>query len=206
MRIPVWLLLIGLLLLPVIAAPVTAKVTGNVTAVHITTLPNGSRTYSNGTYWITWGPIGNHTVGDKFFINATTNLTAGTALSYSYFPYTYHCHLKVCNDTGWGIWNYTTIAAGDSPQPNSISIWMDTTELRGGDMDFMFQLQPKFPTVPSEYNAFSDGFYITGNLLTLPVTQSASPTRSPVPLILIPVALLGSAWIVIMKREQGRSP
>jgi hypothetical protein len=205
MRIPVWLLLIGLLLLPVIAAPVTAKVTGNVTAVHITTLPNGSRTYSNGTYWITWGPIGNHTVGDKFFINATTNLATGTVLGYSYFSENFPCHQKVCNSTGWGIGNLTTIEAGDLPHPNSTSIWIDTTGLRGGDMIFMFGLRSS--TVSPEFNtAIYGDFIMTGNLLTLPITQSPSPTRSSVPLILIPVALLGSAWIVIMKREQGRSP
>ena len=53
-------------------------------AVNFTTMPDGSTNISNGTYWITWNPVGPHVVGDTFFINGTTNLSAGTKLDYTY--------------------------------------------------------------------------------------------------------------------------
>lgn len=189
--------MIGLLLIMTIMMPATAR-------MNVTTLDNGTRTYSNGTYWITWSPIGNHTVGDKFFINATTNLPAGTVFGYGYFSANFPCHQKVCNDTGWAIWDYTIIVAGDHPKSNYMSIWIDTTGLHGDDMYFMFG--PIMSTLPPEYRAFYEDFIITGSLLTLPVTPGPSPTRSPVPFILTPGALFGAAWIVIVRRKRGIAP
>jgi hypothetical protein len=38
--------------------------------------------FSNGSYWIKWDRIGNHTVGDQFIVNATTNFPAGTIIHF----------------------------------------------------------------------------------------------------------------------------
>jgi hypothetical protein len=39
--------------------------------------------------WIKINPIGNHSIGDKFSVNATTNLAAGNELIYGIYPIDY---------------------------------------------------------------------------------------------------------------------
>jgi hypothetical protein len=182
-----------------ITMPVTAK-------INVTHLPDGSTRFSNGTYWITWDPIGEHVVGDKFFINATTNLSAGTEFEYTFTTFEIICHQKVCNDSGWGTGGFTTIVTGDTTQYNHISIWIDTTGFRSGNYYFKFLLATS--NISTEYNAFYDGreCLLDNNLLSLPTTQTPIPTKTFIPVSITVVALLGSAFIFIMIKKREKFP
>jgi trimeric autotransporter adhesin len=72
--------------------------------------PGITDTYTNATLileepWIQINPLGNHTIGDKFTINVTTNLAVGNELIYSLNPVDYRQPKNIRPDieppTGW---------------------------------------------------------------------------------------------------------
>jgi len=199
MNINTRLFFIGVVLFLMITMPVTA-------AMNVTKLDDGRTMFSNGTYWITWDPIGEHVVGDKFFINATTNLSAGTEFEYIFTTFEIICHQKVCNDTGWGTGGFITVDAGNTTLPNSVSIWIDTTGFRNGNYYFNFLLATS--NVSTEYNAFYDNkeFFIVNNILRSPAIQAPPLTKLSIPVSIVFIAVLGSAFIFLMIKRREKFP
>jgi len=187
--------LIGVVLFLMITMPVTA-------AMNVTKLDDGRTMFSNGTYWITWDPVGEHVVGDKFFINATTNLSAGTKFVYNFLADSYDaCHTKICNkkfiDITEGI---VIVEPGNSFSPNTISILINTTSFKSDNYHFIFNIISS--NYSKEYDAFSSPVYgIVNNPVSLQVTQTPIPTKSSLSFILT-LGALGSAWIVIMIKRR----
>jgi hypothetical protein len=111
-----WLSLIGILLTVVLVIPVSAE------SVY-TRFDNGSTLVGNGSYWMLWEPVGNHTVGDRFFVNGTTNLPEGTVLAYQFFNWHY---TRIKNPGTGGVF---IIGPGGNANYNIFSFIVNTTDL-----------------------------------------------------------------------------
>ncbi|MDD1727904.1 MAG: hypothetical protein LUQ50_02395 [Methanospirillum sp.] len=192
--------------------------------VNITTLPDGSTKFSNGTYWITWDYTGPHVVGDQFFINATTNLSAGTTLEYSFSAATADaCHFKNCNHPIWATDGLITVESGTAISPNITSILINSTGFKSDNYYFSFMMISS--NVSTEYNAFPGPGYGIVDISSLspsmqnitqltqsqtsiasPLTTDNTRMRSPLPITLTLVALLGCIGIVLMMKKQEQFP
>jgi len=115
------ILILGVLFLLVMAVPVSAELTFQKT-------DDGKELISNGSYWIKWDPVSDHVVGDKFFINVTTNFPVGTKLGVEYF-YSDYYSVKV-QGTGGEI---TVALGGNISDYNVSSIFINTTGLQSGE-------------------------------------------------------------------------
>ncbi|MDD1727907.1 MAG: hypothetical protein LUQ50_02410 [Methanospirillum sp.] len=215
MKFSLKLLFAGLVFAVLLIMPAMAE-------VNITTLADGSTKFSNGTYWIIWEPIGPHVVGDSFFVNGTTNLSAGTKLYYTYMAENWDtCHTKICK----GPYYYTLdgLAAVESrvaASPNTISLLINTTDFKSDNYSLIFGMYSS--NTSAEYDAFAGpgGFGSVNNLNLLsalatpnttgfpvvtPPASTAPPTskRAPVPISVTFGAILGSAVMVRIMKQNG---
>jgi hypothetical protein len=72
------LLIVAIVVMGLAVVPATAE-------LKTTQTDDGKTLISNGTYWISLDPIGDHIVGDQFFINGTTNSPEGNNLMIEMF-------------------------------------------------------------------------------------------------------------------------
>ena len=120
-----------------------------------TTQTDGGKTLiSNGTYWISWDPIGDHIVGDQFFINGTTNLSAGTEIYYQFFAPTGGCHTKICNRKNAGTGGDIIFEPSITPGINKFSISINTTDWQNNVYIFLFDMIRSSSHNPAEIDAF----------------------------------------------------
>jgi hypothetical protein len=114
------LVIAGILVMALVIMPATAD-------LKTTQTDDGKTLISNGTYWISWDPIGDHIVGDQFFINGTTNLSAGSEIYYQFFAPTGGCHTKICTGKSPGAGGDIIIEPSNTPGINKFSIFINTT-------------------------------------------------------------------------------
>lgn len=180
--------------------------------VKVTTLADGSTKFSNGTYWITWEPIGPHVVGDTFFVNGTTNLSAGTELYYTYMAENWDtCHTKICKDSYYyTLDGLATVESRAAASPNTLSFLINTTNFKSDNYYLMFGMYSSNFSVESDAFAGPGGFRISKDPLLSPATLNSTPSigtapptskRTPVSTILIFYALLGCIGIVLMRKR-----
>ncbi|MDD1727905.1 MAG: hypothetical protein LUQ50_02400 [Methanospirillum sp.] len=193
-------LLATLMLTVMIILPVTAE-------INFTTLPDGSTKISNGTYWIAWERIGPHIVGDTFFVNGTTNLSAGTEIDYTFGAVSAdYCHTKICNNTYGGAGGSLIIQPGTDGSPNITSILINSTGFKSDEYYFTFMIISS--AVPAEYDAFAGpGFGFTNISLFSSSSNTVPPTskKAPVPIIVTFGALLGCIGISLMLKKRRRN-
>ena len=149
------ILIIGLLLIIVTAMPVMAE-------LNITCLDDGKTLVTNNSYWILWNRISPHNlsdalvhnVGDSFYINATTNLSAGTVIKYEFFDATPRNTPKHPNDSelSYLITGETIVKPGNGLN-NSISIY---TTIPNNPKGWIFDLN--YYTISSESTTQVDAF------------------------------------------------
>jgi hypothetical protein len=122
------LLLVGIILSLILVIPVSAE-------LKFQENDDGSELISNGSYWIKWDHVSDHVIGDKFFINTSTNFPVGTKLLVEYENSNYFG----LNVPGTG--GESTIAFGDNiSRNNQSSNLLDTTGLREGQYYLLFEI------------------------------------------------------------------
>lgn len=115
---------------------------------------DGKTLISNGTYWISWDPIGDHIVCDQFFINGTTNLSVGTEIYYEFFAPTGGCHTKICTGKSPGTGGDIIFEPSITPGINKFSILINTTDLQNNVFIFLFNMIRSPSHNPAEVDAF----------------------------------------------------
>jgi hypothetical protein len=140
------LFIVTILVLALIIVPATAE-------LKTTQTDDGKTLISDGTYWISWDPIGDHIVGDQFFINGTTNLSNRTVIYYQFFAPTGGCHTKICNRKSAGVGEYITPTPDDSSGVNTFSIFINTTDFQSNEFVFSFSV------ISSDDTEVVDAFY-----------------------------------------------
>ncbi len=141
------LVIVGILVMALVIMPATAD-------LKTTQTDDGKTLISNGTYWISWDPIGDHIVGDQFFINGTTNLSAGSEIYYQFFAPTGGCHTKICNRKNAGTGGDIIFEPSISPGINKFSILINTTDWQNNVFIFSFDMIRSSSHNPEEVDAF----------------------------------------------------
>ena len=103
------------------AVPVSAD-------VKVQKTDDGKELISNGSYWMKWDPVSDHVVGDKFFVNFTTNFPVGTQLSVEY-RLIYYANVRV---PGTGVTS-TVEPSRNVSGYNISSTLINTTGLQTGE-------------------------------------------------------------------------
>ena len=204
------LLIAGILLVSLLIMPAFAEVTINRTA-------DGKMHYANGTYWLTWDRIDNHTTEDVFFVNATTNLTPGTVILYEFLDPSVQCHTKICTDPGTGATGLVTIEKGPVSGINTLSILINTTGFRSNyypvgrdyypvDEYYIFDFYVYSSPVPDETNIFPGGYIVNAFINIYPdgTRGSNTPSASPLSITGICSALLLTSGIILWIRRRGK--
>ena len=127
---------------------------------------DGKTLISNGTYWISWDPIGDHVVGDQFFINGTTNLSAGTEIYYNFLAPFGGCRTKICTGKSPGIDGDIKIIPGTTSGINTFSLLINTTDLQSNWYVFLFLVISS--DNPSEIDAFYQDSQVDSSILLFP--------------------------------------
>ena len=169
------ILIVGLLLIIVTVMPVMAE-------VKITHLDDGKTLFTSGSYWIKWDPIGNHTVGDQFFVNATTNLSPGTVISCDFYETEFQCHTKICNFETSSTNAKFILGPGNSSGINHISVFINTTGFYASD-SYFFVFDVISPKNPDESSALRHG-QVKG-LIVLSPASDVNFNLLPYPLLFL---------------------
>jgi hypothetical protein len=167
------LLIAAVLTLALLIVPVSAE-------LKTTQTDDGKTLISNGTYWISWDPIGDHIVGDQFFINGTTNLSAETDMYYSFLAPSGGCRTKICTRKSPGTDGDVIIKPGTTPSINTFSISINTTDFQSNWYVFLFQVVSS--DNPAEVVAFHQESLVDTTLLLfsedwLSITQQSRMTH-----------------------------
>jgi hypothetical protein len=136
----------AILVLALIIVPVAAELKSTQT-------DDGKTLISNGTYWITFDPIGDHIVGDQFYINGTTNLSVGTVIALELFSPGGSCHTKICNRKSAGTGEEIILKPGFTPGINTFSLLINTTDWQSNWYIFLFTVISS--DNPAEVDAFN---------------------------------------------------
>jgi hypothetical protein len=163
------LLIAAILVLALIIVPVAAE-------LKTTQTDEGKTLISNGTYWISWDPIGDHIVGDQFFINGTTNLSDGTVLMYSFITPSGGCHTKICNRKNAGIQGDLLLKPDNSLGIKTFSILINTTDFQSNQFVFSFLVISS--RNPAEVDAFYQGSTVDSTILLFPEDWRSITARS----------------------------
>ena len=138
------ILLVGIIFFFVVI-PVSADLEQNTTI-------DGKIRISNDSYWIEWDHIDNHTLGDRFFVNATTNFPIGTDLTWEFWAVSHDCHTKLCTFENYASTGNMVIESIENNTINETSVLIDTNtdDLQFGEYIFGFRmnstkLNPQFP-------------------------------------------------------------
>lgn len=174
------LLFAGILLTVFLIIPALAD-------VNITKTDDGKMHYTNGTYWITWDRIDDHCIGDRFYINATTNLSPGTVILYSFFDPGQMCHTKQCIKPETGAGGLVTVEKGAVSGTNTLSILINTTGFQANEYlkgeNYIFTFQIYSLDIPDEMYRFPENYGVNGsiNLYSDEVNDRCKPAVSPLP-------------------------
>jgi hypothetical protein len=188
-----WLSLIAILLAAMLVIPVSAE------SVY-TRFENGSTLVGNGSYWTLWEPVGNHTVGDRFFVNGTTNLPVGTVLQYEFVRWEY-------TNRNPGTLGDFSIDQGTTADSNTFSFIVNTTGLREDNYFLTFYVCPVY-TCPSNNKdaaqALSPSYIVDTNFTRLVANPHQIAIPTSVSLSVIPVcgALFLSLCVVHLIRKK----
>lgn len=136
----------AILILTLFIVPVAAELQSTQT-------DDGKTLISNGTYWISWDPIGDHIIGDQFYINGTTNLSVGTDIALELFAPTGGCHTKICNRRSAGTGEEIILKPGIIPGINTFSLLINTTDWQSNGYIFLFTVISS--DNPAEVDAFN---------------------------------------------------
>lgn len=192
----------GVLLAGLLSIPALAD-------VNFTTTDDGRLHLSNGTNWITWDRIGDHDVGDQFFVNATTNISPGTVIEYEFFDPDQMCHTKVCSQPETGAGGLVTVEKGPVPGTNTVSVLINTTGFQASESlreDYYFFLFHIYSSdIPDEMNIFPAGYGVSIVNLSPAGTHSRSnPTPSPLPVTGTCGAVFLASVIILWIRRDGK--
>ena len=177
-----WLSLIAILFAAALVIPVSAE------SVY-TRFDNGSTLVGNGSYWMLWEPVGNHKIGDLFFVNGTTNLPAGTVLRYEFVRWEYI-------NRNPGTFGDFIVEQGTAADGNTFSFIVNTTGLKEDNYFLTFEVCP-VSDCPSNSEdtalALSSSYIVDMNLTRL--TADRSPT--PASLSLSPIPAYGALFLAV---------
>lgn len=137
---------------------------------------DGKTLISNGTYWISWDPIGDHIVGDQFFINGTTNLSAGADLYYSFLAPSGGCHTKICSRKSSGTDGDIIIKTGPKLGINTFSVSINTTDFQSNWFVFLFKVISS--DTSTEVNAFHQESLMDSTIFLFPEIWRSIITQS----------------------------
>jgi hypothetical protein len=163
------IIIAAILVLTLFIVPVAAELKSTQT-------DDGKTLISNGTYWISWDPIGDHIVGDQFFINGTTNLSSGTEIYLYLIAPGGSCHTKICNRKSAGTGGYTIIKPGTTYGINTFSLLINTTDLQSNQYFFSFMVISSDNT--TEVDAFYQGSTVDSSILLFPEDWRSITARS----------------------------
>jgi hypothetical protein len=160
--------------------PVMAKINSQVT-------DDGKLLFTDGSFWIKWDPIGDHVVGDQFFVNGTTNISAGRIVQYDFYTRV-DCHKKYCDYSDSIRNGNVTIKPARIPGINQFSILINTTGLKKTTERQSDQYIFSFTVFPSENSAKPDifpGYYnyvtLTDNLFPEKIRENVTLNRLSMP-------------------------
>jgi hypothetical protein len=162
-------LIVAILILTLVIVPATAELKSTQT-------DDGKTLISNGTYWITFDPIGDHIVGDQFFINGTTNLSAGTDIALELFSPWGSCRTKICNRKSAGTGEEIILKPGFTPGINTFSLLINTTDWQSNWYIFSFTVISS--DNPAEVNAFNQLSQVDSTVLLFPEDWRSITARS----------------------------
>ena len=193
------ILIIGILLTIMTVMPVMAE-------LNITHLDDGKTLFTSGLYWIKWDPIGNHVVGDQFFINATTNLSVGTGIGCQFFDPTIYCRTKNCLKQGSYTGEVIIVESGDSSGVNTVSFFVNTTGFQ--PETYFFEFRTFSSNIPAEIDSFDWDYIVNYNISLSPADGGSTikPTPSPLSFIGICGAIFVSLYVfcLIQRKERQR--
>lgn len=167
------LLIAAILVLALFIVPVAAELKSTQT-------DDGKTLISNGTYWIAFDPIGDHIVGDQFYINGTTNLSAGTDIALELFSPGGSCHTKICNRKSAGTGEEIILKPGFTPGINTFSLLINTTDWQSNWYIFLFTVISS--DNPAEVNAFNQLSQVDSTALLFPEDWRSLMGRSQIEL------------------------
>ena len=153
------LLFVAVLILALVIVPATAE-------LKTTQTDDGKTLISNGTYWISWDPIGDHIIGDQFYINGTTNLSVGTEIYYNFLAPSGGCRTKICTGKSPGTDGDIFITPGTTPGINTFSLLINTTDLQSNWYVFLFLVISSANL--SEVDAFYQDSQVDSSILLFP--------------------------------------
>jgi hypothetical protein len=170
---------------------------------------DGKTLISNGSCWIEWDPIANHVVGDRFYINGTTNLTVGTVLGYELVPGVYNVQKNYIPKPPLAI-GEAVVKPGNT-SINTISIFIKNTE-NPSDNYYFFHFGVLSSIVPVEFDAFNGTCGLDrGFLLSEKRDNNTTydtiikPTPSPLPLIFTVMALIVSLCVFLIIQQNKKN-
>ena len=181
------ILIVGLFLTILLTMPAMAQ-------LNITHLDDGKTLFANGSYWILWDSIGNHTVGDQFFVNATTNLPAGTEVITRFYDTSRYCRTKICNLETSATGAHIILGPGNPSGINHISVFINTTGFYAADGYFF-----DFDIISSK-NADEDSALSGGQVKGLIVLYPVSNVNSFLPhnYLILPAVFCFSILILVI--------
>jgi hypothetical protein len=150
------LVIVAIFVMTLVIVPAAAE-------LKTTQTDDGKTLISNGTYWISWDPIGDHIVGDQFFINGTTNLSAGMEIYLYIIAPTGGCHTKICNRKSAGTGGFVIVKPGTTNGINTFSLLINTTDLQSNVYVFLFEIISS--DNPEEIDAFYQDSEIDSSIL-----------------------------------------
>jgi len=178
-------LIAGLLLTCFLAMPAMAQ-------LNITHFDDGKTLFENGSYWILWDSVGNHTAGDRFFINATTNLSPGTGIVTRFYNAGHQCHTGICRSGVSAAGSDSILGPGDASGIRHVSAFINTSGFDAGD-SYFFDFGVLSPENPDEAGAMIGG-QVKGLIVLYPASDESS--------LLPPVSALfffaGTIWLIII--------
>jgi hypothetical protein len=135
---------------------------------------DGKILISNGTYWISWDPIGDHIVGDQFFINGTTNLSTGTDI---YYEFNMRFFYGDRNRKSPGTFGHILFKPGNTPGINTFSLLINTTDFQSTQFVFLFDMISS--DKPAEIDAFyHESIQVDSSILLFPEDWRSITERS----------------------------
>jgi hypothetical protein len=165
------LVIIAIFVMALVIVPAAAE-------LKTTQTDDGKTLISNGTYWISWDPIGDHIVGDQFFINGTTNLSAGTDL---YYEFNMRFFYSNKNRKSPGTFGHILFKPGNTPGFNTFSILINTTEFQSTQFVFLFDILSSNKI--AEVDAFNhESIQVDSSVILFPedwrrITERSQTTR-----------------------------
>lgn len=196
-------LIAGILLIVLLIVPAMAD-------VNITKTADGKLHYTNGMYWITWDRIDEHCIGDRFYINATTNLSPGTVIVYNFYDPSQMCHTRQCINPETGAGGLVTVEKGQVPGTNTVSVLINATDFRANDYlrgnYYIFSFSVYSTDIPDEKNIFPETYLVDTliNIYSGEMYDLCKPTASPFPVTGTCGALFLAAVFLWIRREGKR--